>query len=202
MALLSNPSDAFARSYKVGRTLLSVPEAYHDAILPLESTRGMTFKLEHQSFLPYTKMPPASRESLEQPSSFPETVVMMGIETAHSLAPDERLKTLYPRYLESERRALPENMQRVSFKKGSPYSGEDLVTDTTMSGALVVLCPSLESSTATSSTSLILPRTCIASFRYGGVLDITVRFHESRLPEARDFISKARRLITAWTEVP
>ncbi len=43
------------------------------------------------------------------------------------LAPDERLRTIYPRYVEKEATAGPDGLAILRFRAGSPYAGEDLV---------------------------------------------------------------------------
>ena len=43
------------------------------------------------------------------------------------LLPVERLRTLYPRYVEAEASAGPDGLAVLAFRAGTPYEGEDLV---------------------------------------------------------------------------
>jgi hypothetical protein len=43
------------------------------------------------------------------------------------LPPAERLRTIYPRYIEAQAAAGPEGLAIVPFRTGTPYEGEDLV---------------------------------------------------------------------------
>ena len=43
------------------------------------------------------------------------------------LPPAERLRTIYPRYIEAQASAGPDGLAVVSFRAGTPYDGEDLV---------------------------------------------------------------------------
>ena len=48
------------------------------------------------------------------------------------LSPDERLKTIYPRYVEEAPVAGPDGLAVLAFRAGTPYQGEDLVYDGTV----------------------------------------------------------------------
>jgi hypothetical protein len=43
------------------------------------------------------------------------------------LPPAERLRTIYPRYIEAQATAGPEGLAIVPFRTGTPYDGEDLI---------------------------------------------------------------------------
>jgi hypothetical protein len=51
------------------------------------------------------------------------TVAGLGTE----LPPAERLRSIYPHYIETQATAGPEGLAIVAFRTGSPYDGEDLV---------------------------------------------------------------------------
>jgi hypothetical protein len=44
-----------------------------------------------------------------------------------TLPPAERLRTIYPRYIEAQATAGPDGLAIVPFRAGTPYEGEDLV---------------------------------------------------------------------------
>jgi hypothetical protein len=43
-----------------------------------------------------------------------------------TLAPDTRVRTIYPRYLEQASQPGPDGLTMRAFREGTPYSGEDL----------------------------------------------------------------------------
>ena len=43
------------------------------------------------------------------------------------LAPAERLRSIYPRYVEAQATAGPDGLAFLPFRAGTPYQGEDLV---------------------------------------------------------------------------
>jgi hypothetical protein len=52
-------------------------------------------------------------------------VTIAGLGTV--LPPAERLRTIYPRYIEAQASAGPDGLAIVRFRAGTPYEGEDLV---------------------------------------------------------------------------
>jgi hypothetical protein len=52
-------------------------------------------------------------------------VTIAGLGTV--LPPAERLRTIYPRYIEAQATAGPDGLAIVPFRAGTPYEGEDLV---------------------------------------------------------------------------
>ena len=52
-------------------------------------------------------------------------VTIAGLGTV--LPPAERLRTIYPRYIEAQASAGPDGLAIVPFRAGTPYDGEDLV---------------------------------------------------------------------------
>src|SRR5690349_12010057 len=51
------------------------------------------------------------------------------IAAATAMAPIERLKTIYPRYIATEPTQGPAGLAIFAFRDGSPYQGEDVVFD-------------------------------------------------------------------------
>ncbi|KQW22520.1 hypothetical protein ASC80_03825 [Afipia sp. Root123D2] len=55
--------------------------------------------------------------------------IFVSIAAHHdALSPDERLRTIYPRYYDSAKARSEDGLTWQSFEEGSPYSNEDLVT--------------------------------------------------------------------------
>ena len=90
------------------------------------------------------------------------TIAGLGSE----LAPLERLRTIYSRYVESQASAGPDGLAILPFRAGTPYDGEDLVYVGANPEQFFALC---------TRASRTLPGTCIHE-RALGAADITFRF--------------------------
>jgi hypothetical protein len=103
-----------------------------------------------------------------------------------ALAPDERVKTIYPRYLESDPVAGPEGLSMMTFRQGTPYQGEDLIYDETAPDNFLVRC----SRNGAGPT----PGMCLYVRRIGGA-DVTVRFLRDWLADWRPVAGNVEKLI-------
>jgi hypothetical protein len=105
-----------------------------------------------------------------------------------AMAPDVRLQTIYPRYLDSASSSAQEGLTLRAFRDGSPYSGEDLfVADTPR---LVARC----------SRDTTTPGMCLSERRIGGA-DLTFRFPRQWLTQWRD-VAGAMDQLTAQLTSP
>jgi hypothetical protein len=57
-----------------------------------------------------------------------------------TLAPAERVKTIYPRYVAAEPVAGTNGLAVLAFRDSTPYQGEDLIYDAANPGAFLVRC--------------------------------------------------------------
>ena len=107
--------------------------------------------------------------------------------TAHrdSLAPDMRVRTIYPRYLEQASSQVEDGLTLRAFKDGSPYGSEDMFSATNPS--LVARC----------TRDAATPGMCLAERRIEGA-DLTFRFPRSWLAQWREVAAAMERL-TAQT---
>jgi hypothetical protein len=103
-----------------------------------------------------------------------------------SLPPSERVKTIYPRYVETEAGAGPEGLAVVAFRQGTPYQGEDLIYDEVQPENFLVRC----SRNGAGPT----PGTCLYVRRIGEA-DVTVRFLRDWLADWRPVAGNIERLI-------
>jgi hypothetical protein len=112
--------------------------------------------------------------------------VFVTITTAgDTLAPAERINTIYPRYLSSEPIAGPDGLAVLAFRDGSPYQGEDLVYDAVTPERFVVRCSRGMPPT---------PGTCLWSRRIE-TADMVVRFPRDWLSDWRSVAENIERLI-------
>jgi hypothetical protein len=108
--------------------------------------------------------------------------IFISISAHHdALAPDMRLRTIYPRYLEQAAIQLDSGLTMRAFREGSPYANEDLFSAAT---------PSLD---ARCSRDGLTPGMCLSERRVDGA-DLTFRFPRSWLPEWRDVANAMDRL--------
>ena len=104
-----------------------------------------------------------------------------------SLPLAERVKTIYPRYVESEASAGPEGLTVVAFRQGTPYQGEDLMYDATAPENFLVRC--------TRNGAGPTPGMCLYVKRVGEA-DVTVRFLRDWLNDWLPVAGNIERLIT------
>jgi hypothetical protein len=128
---------------------------------------------------PAPRAPPASARMLER---LFVTIAAAG----DTLAPAERLKTIYPRYVATEPVAAADGLAVLSFREGTPYQGEDLAYDAERPEAFLVRC-SRNGAGAT-------PGTCLYSLRIDAA-DIVVRFPRDWLSDWRLVEDTIERLI-------
>jgi hypothetical protein len=103
-----------------------------------------------------------------------------------TLPPEERIKTIYPRYATSEPVAGPEGLAVLAFRDGTPYQGEDLIYDGATPDNFIVRC----SRNGAGQT----PGTCLFSRRIE-LADVTVRFPRDWLEDWRNVAANIDLLI-------
>lgn len=132
-----------------------------------------------------TPLPNVPTKGLSKAQPF-ERVFVTIAAARDSLPPDERVKTIYPRYLEAEATAGPDGLALIAFRHGTPYQGEDLIYHETAPDRFLVRC-SRSGAGAT-------PGTCLYSRRIGEA-DVTVRFLRDWLSDWQAVADNIERLI-------
>ena len=108
--------------------------------------------------------------------------IFLSISAHHdTLAPDSRVRTIYPRYLEQASTPVDDGLTMRAFRDGSPYANEDL---------FVATAPSLS---ARCTRDAATPGTCLSERRVDGA-DLTFRFPRSWLSQWRDVANAMDRL--------
>jgi hypothetical protein len=108
--------------------------------------------------------------------------IFMSIAAHHeALAPEARVRTIYPRYLEQASTPLEDGLATRAFRGGTPYSGEDLLFADT---------PNLA---ARCSRDAATPGMCLSERRIDGA-DLSFRFPRSWLAHWRDVANAMNRL--------
>ena len=108
--------------------------------------------------------------------------IFLSIAAHHdTLAPDTRVRTIYPRYLEQAATPVDDGLAMRAFRDGSPYANEDL---------FVATAPSLNARCTRDAST---PGMCLSERRVDGA-DLTFRFPRSWLSQWRDVANAMNRL--------
>jgi hypothetical protein len=178
-APLSDPSRL---PVSVGGTLFNVPTLA--VRMKIQRHSGPQERVDLSFVYPSLEAPAApkhySAETIEDKVQ-PIDRIFLSISAHHdALAPDARLRTIYPRYLE-QASATDDGLTTRAFRDGSPYSGEDL---------FVASEPVL---TARCTRDTSTPGMCLSERRIEGA-DLTFRFPRSWLAQWRDIGTAMDRL--------
>jgi hypothetical protein len=168
----------------VGDTLFNVPAA---AIrMKIQRHSGAQERVDLNFTYPALEPPEAPRrvsssETLEELTQTTDRIFLSIAAHGDTLAPDMRVRTIYPRYLDQASTPLPDGLTMRAFRDGTPYSGEDLFLAST---------PAL---TARCSRDAATPGMCLSERRIGGA-DLTFRFPKAWLSQWQDVANAMDRL--------
>ena len=183
--------DAPALPITVAGIVFNVPPA---AIrVPMQRQPGaherIDLTFQWPSLLPPDLAAPSTvpTKSKSRPRPFERIFVSLAA-ARDQLAPDERIKSIYPRYAESAPVAGPEGLAVLAFRHGTPYQGEDLVYDAITPHNFLVRC-SRNGPGAT-------PGICLQVRRIGDA-EVTVRFPRDWLEDWRTVAGNIERLIAS-----
>lgn len=167
----------------IGNTLFNVPTK---AIrVKLQKRTGPQERVDLSLIYPSLEAPearrPVSAETFEE--NLPEIDrIFVSIAAHHdALSPDERTRTIYPRYLDPTAGSLQDGLSIRPFRENTPYANEDLVYAS--SPQIIARC------TRDAKT----PGMCLSERRIEGA-DITFRF-------PRDWLSKWRDVAGAMDQI-
>ena len=106
---------------------------------------------------------------------------------------DERVRTIYPRYLGPETAPGADGMMVRPFADGTPYQGEDLVYEQALPDHFRARC----SRKGFGNSGVTNSGTCLLERRVGGA-DITFRFSRDWLSDWRNVAAGIDKLLTRW----
>ena len=178
--------DAPALPITVGGTAFNVPPASIRAAVLRHA--GAQERIDLAFAWPSLSPPdPAEKRA---PSANPfDRVFITIVDAGGALAPEDRIKTVYPRYVEKDPSAGPDGLLVLAFREDTPYHGEDLVYDPSAPERFVVRC------TRTAGPAV---GTCLYERRIGGA-DATVRVLRSWLDDWRAVAAGIDRLLSTLT---
>jgi hypothetical protein len=167
----------------IGGTLFNVPTL---AIrMKIQRHTGPQERVDLSFGYPSLEPPDApkhvSAEAVEEAIQ-PIDRIFLSISAHHdTLAPDTRVRTIYPRYLEPASAPGEDGLTARAFRDGKPYSKEDL---------FLASSPNL---TARCTRDAATPGMCLSERRIDGA-DLTFRFPRSWLAQWREVASAMERL--------
>jgi hypothetical protein len=176
-------SDPARLPMSIGGTLFNVPTA---AIrMKIQRRSGAQERVDLNFAFPSLQAPEApkhvSADSLEDAVQ-PIDRIFLSISAHHdSLAPDARVRTIYPRYLEEAATLGQDGLAMRAFRDGSPYGNEDLFFAST---------PNIN---ARCTRDAATPGMCLNERRIEGA-DLTFRFPRSWLEKWREVADAMDRL--------
>jgi hypothetical protein len=160
----------------IGATLFNVPPA---AIrMNIQRHTGPQERIDLSFTFPALEAPDTAKhisaDTVEETAIQPIDRIFLSISAHHdALAPDTRLRTIYPRYLEQASLPAQDGLTIRAFRDGTPYSNEDLFFANT---------PNLN---ARCTRDAATPGMCLSERRIDGA-DLTFRFPRSWLARWRD----------------
>lgn len=183
------PGDPSRLPVSVGNTLFNVPT--RAVRVKLQKRSGPQERVDLAFVWPSLEPPDTPRrvtaDTVED--ARPVDRVFLSIAAHHdALPPDERLRTIYPRYFDATAASVADGLTLRAFRDGTPYAGEDLAT---------AEAPRLG---ARCTRDAATPGMCLSERRVGGA-DLTFRFPRSWLAQWRD-LATALDTLTARLQSP
>lgn len=128
----------------------------------------------------------AAEEAVAAPPSARDRVFVTIAGLGDVLPPVERLRTIYPRYVEAAATAGLDGLAMLAFRPGTPYAGEDLLYAADNPEQFFARC---------TRAVRAVPGTCLQE-RVLGAAEITVRFPRELMEQWRDAAAGFDRLVT------
>jgi hypothetical protein len=176
-------SDPARLPVSIGATLFNVPTT---AIrMKIQRHSGPQERVDLSFAFPSLEPPDApkhvSADSVEEAMQPIDRIFLSIAAHQDTLAPESRVRTIYPRYLEQVSTAVYDGLTMRAFRDGTPYSNEDLFFANT---------PALD---ARCTRDAATPGMCLTARRIDGA-DLTFRFPRSWLAQWRKVANAMDRL--------
>jgi hypothetical protein len=177
-------SDPARLPVSIGATLFNVPPM---AIrMKIQRHTGPQERVDLNFEFPSLDVPDApkhvSADTVEDVALQPIGRIFLSISAHHdAMAPDVRMNTIYPRYLEQASTSPQDGLTMRAFRDGTPYSNEDLFLGDT---------PHLKARCTREGAT---PGMCLSERRIDGA-DLTFRFPRNWLAQWRDVADAMDRL--------
>jgi len=167
----------------IGGTLFNVPTAAIRMKIQRHSgpQERIDLAFDYPSLAPPEAPKHVSAEAVEETPPPIDRIFLSIAAHNDSLAPEMRVRSIYPRYFEEASTPAQQGLTMRAFRDSTPYSGEDL---------LFADSPAI---TARCTREAATPGMCLSERRIEGA-DLTFRFPRSWLAQWRDVASAMDRL--------
>ena len=177
-------SDPARLPVSIGATLFNVPTTA--VRMKIQRHTGPQERVDLSFAFPSLAAPDAPKHvsagAVDETAVQPIDRIFLSIAAHHdSLAPDTRVRTIYPRYLEQASSPGQDGLTMRAFRDGTPYSNEDMFFANT---------PNLN---ARCTRDAATPGMCLSERRIDGA-DLTFRFPRSWLAQWREVTNAMDRL--------
>ncbi|TAH65509.1 MAG: hypothetical protein EWM45_14960 [Rhodopseudomonas palustris] len=174
----------------IGGTLFNVPTAAFR--IKVQKHAGpqerVDLNFDYPSLQPPDKPKHVTTETADQ-TRLPERIFLSIAAHNDALSPEQRLRTIYPRYFAPGQPATDaDGLSRQTFRAGTPYADEDLFIGTD---------PDLA---ARCTRDGMTPGSCLSERRVGGA-DLTFRFPRQWLTQWREVATAIDRLTSRVSSV-
>ena len=152
---------------------------------PLQRKPGTQERVDLNYLWPSLVPPdPTAKPEDGKPADPNERLFLTISDGRDALTPEERVKTIYPRYLAQETKPGPNGLMLRAFREGSPYQGEDLIFASSDNG-FAARC----TRSGIGNTGM-----CLSEQRVGGA-DVTARFPRDWLAGNLDVEAALSRIV-------
>ena len=178
--------DAPSLPIQIGGITFNVPPA---AIrVPVQRRPGAQGRVDLMFLWPSLAPPDLTTKATPAaPPNLSERIFVTIAASDGALPPIERLKTIYPRYAAGAAVTGPDGLSVTNFKAGTPYHGEELITDPSAPERFLLRC--------TRRTGAA-PGMCLHERRIM-TADVTVRFPHDWLADWRSVADGIDRLLAS-----
>lgn len=183
---LEKASDPSRLPISIGNTLFNVPTK---AIrVKVQRRTGPQERIDLAFVYPSLNPPEAPRhvsaETVENNLPAIDRIFLSIAAHHDTLSPDERMKTIYPRYLDPNATSIADGLSGRAFRDNTPYTNEDLVY--AEAPQIIARC------TRDGAT----PGMCLSERRIEGA-DVTFRFPRDWLAQWRDVATAMDQIVNA-----
>lgn len=181
-----NAGDPDRLPVTIGNTLFNVPTK--SIRVKLQKRTGPQERVDLAFMYPSLTPPDAQKHvtaTTVDEAIQPIDRIFLSISAHHgALSPDERVRTIYPRYLDPSASNVSDTLTVQAFRAGTPYAGEDLYLGDGV--GFVARCM----------RDAATPGMCISERRIDGA-DLNFRFPRAWLAQWHD-VADAMDRLTAW----
>lgn len=169
----------------IGNTLFNVPTKA--VRVKLQKRTGPQERVDLSFVYPSLNPPEAPRhvtaETVEENAPSIDRIFLSIAAHHDALSPDERVRTIYPRYLDPNSARVTDGLSASAFRDNTPYANEDLV----YAGAPQII--------ARCSRDAATPGMCLSERRIEGA-DLTFRFPRNWLAQWRDVAGAMEEIVS------